>query len=318
MSGPDSLALGEAHGLLSGARLETLSRVVLRLHQGSHGWRSDSFQAQACELVGELLPYGACLWGQVPAELPLDAPPSGGGLHAEGLTPDVLAACLAGRGPLPDVRALAVEPLTRRRIELHLWRQTPTLHGMGYLSVRSGYDDGQRAALHFLMPHLAEAQRENRLSRARQDNETSARSLLLADLQGRLQHADEAALSLLRAEWPRWSGLHLPEILRQPLVEAAAGSSQGRDFQGRHIAIQLARSGDLMLLDVRRRAAVDRLSNRQRDIALLYAEGLTGPQIATRLGLSSSTVNNHLGVIFKKLGVANKVQLLHAVQRLPH
>jgi DNA-binding CsgD family transcriptional regulator len=30
--------------------------------------------------------------------------------------------------------------------------------------------------------------------------------------------------------------------------------------------------------------------------------------------LSSSTVNNHLGVIFKKLAVSNKVQLLHAMK----
>jgi len=61
---------------------------------------------------------------------------------------------------------------------------------------------------------------------------------------------------------------------------------------------------------VRRSAPADRLSARQRGIAELYAAGLTGPQIARRLGLSPFTVNNHLGVVFRKLGVARKVQLL--------
>jgi DNA-binding NarL/FixJ family response regulator len=54
----------------------------------------------------------------------------------------------------------------------------------------------------------------------------------------------------------------------------------------------------------------DRLSARRRGIATVHAAGLTGPQIAAHLGLSPSTVNNHLGVTFKKLGVTSKVQLL--------
>jgi two-component system uhpT operon response regulator UhpA len=85
-------------------------------------------------------------------------------------------------------------------------------------------------------------------------------------------------------------------------------------FHGRQITVLMTHSGTLLLLEVRRRAAVDRLSTRQRDIALLYAEGHTGPQIATQLGLSPSTVNNHLGVVFKKLAVSNKVQLLNAMR----
>ena len=78
--------------------------------------------------------------------------------------------------------------------------------------------------------------------------------------------------------------------------------------------VLMARSGTALLLEIRRRVDADRLSGRQRDIALLYAAGHSGPQIAARLGLSPSTVNNHLGVVFKKLAVKNKLQLLDAMR----
>jgi DNA-binding CsgD family transcriptional regulator len=176
-------------------------------------------------------------------------------------------------------------------------------------------------ALQFLMPHLVEAQRENRLSRAHagDDLAPARRSHALCDADGLLQQVDEQGLALLRTEWPRWCATRLPEPLAEaaafamaaPGVDAAASTPP---FHGRQITVLMTRSGGLLLLEVRRRAAVDRLSTRQRDIALLYAEGRTGPQIASQLGLSPSTVNNHLGVIFKKLAVSNKVQLLNAMR----
>jgi len=40
------------------------------------------------------------------------------------------------------------------------------------------------------------------------------------------------------------------------------------------------------------------------------ASAQTRPQIAQGLGLAASTVNNHLGLIFKRLAVSNKLQLV--------
>jgi len=52
-----------------------------------------------------------------------------------------------------------------------------------------------------------------------------------------------------------------------------------------------------------------RLTQREREIARFVSEGLTSPAIARDLHLSQRTVDNHLGSIFRKLGVKTRTQL---------
>jgi two-component system uhpT operon response regulator UhpA len=293
--------------------MDRLSQLVLQLHRGSRDWPAAAFAPRAFELLAVLIPYDACLWGSVGIDAVPGAPLDLRGLYSQGLSPQELALSLAGQGPPPELMAHALEPLAARRVELRLWRRCAT----------PGPDESAQEALQFVMPHLVESQRENRLSRA-QDSQAGPpvrRSHVLCDVDGVLQQVDEHGLALLRSEWPRWCAARLPEPLTDAIAAAAVsaaatapGAQNVPPYHGRQVTVLMTRSGESMLLEVRRRAAVDRLSTRQRDIATLYAEGHTGPQIATRLGLSSSTVNNHLGVIFKKLAVSNKVQLLHAMK----
>ncbi len=51
------------------------------------------------------------------------------------------------------------------------------------------------------------------------------------------------------------------------------------------------------------------LSQRQREIALLVADGLPNKTIACRLGISSATVAVHLQRIFRKLNIDSRTQL---------
>ena len=44
-------------------------------------------------------------------------------------------------------------------------------------------------------------------------------------------------------------------------------------------------------------------------VAQLAAEGMSNPQIATRLFVSRSTVKLHLSNVYRKLGVGNRVEL---------
>ncbi len=308
---PDHLHSWGQQSMTAPQPLAALSHAVLQLHRGSREWPSASFTSRACELLATVVAFDACLWGSVAADAPAGSAPALHSLHTQGLSEHALALCLAGDGQPPVLQATQIEPLAARRVILQLWRHADAAPPL----------PGDDQALQFLMPHLVEAQRENRLSRAHAgDEQTPARrSHALCDADGLLQQVDEQGLALLRTEWPRWSTTRLPE----PLAEAAAlaMATNGDDapvaaapFHGRQITVLMARSGGLLLLAVRRRAAVDRLSARQRDIALLYADGHTGPQIASQLGLAPSTVNNHLGVVFKKLAVSNKVQLLNAMR----
>jgi DNA-binding NarL/FixJ family response regulator len=50
------------------------------------------------------------------------------------------------------------------------------------------------------------------------------------------------------------------------------------------------------------------LSARQREILEMVVEGLSNAQIAGRLYLSESTIKQHLRVVYKELGVRNRIQ----------
>lgn len=60
---------------------------------------------------------------------------------------------------------------------------------------------------------------------------------------------------------------------------------------------------------------IDPLSSREREIALLAAEGRTSRQIADQLYLSVRTIDNHLQRAYTKLGVAGRSQLADALGR---
>ena len=51
------------------------------------------------------------------------------------------------------------------------------------------------------------------------------------------------------------------------------------------------------------------LTRREREIAVLVAEGLSNPQIAARLGLSDRTIDAHLRNIMGKLDVSSRAQV---------
>ena len=50
------------------------------------------------------------------------------------------------------------------------------------------------------------------------------------------------------------------------------------------------------------------LSNREREILALLADGLGNKQIAARLGISTNTVKTHLELLFEKLGVSSRAE----------
>jgi DNA-binding CsgD family transcriptional regulator len=58
--------------------------------------------------------------------------------------------------------------------------------------------------------------------------------------------------------------------------------------------------------DAKLAAAVDRLTDRQREVLALIAAGRTNAQIATELGLSFDTVRKHVENILARLGVSNR------------
>ena len=62
-------------------------------------------------------------------------------------------------------------------------------------------------------------------------------------------------------------------------------------------------------------AAADGLTQREREVALLVADGLRSREVAERLWIASQTVKSHLKTIFDKLGVRNRVELARRLEQ---
>jgi DNA-binding NarL/FixJ family response regulator len=56
-------------------------------------------------------------------------------------------------------------------------------------------------------------------------------------------------------------------------------------------------------------AAFERLTDRERDIVRLIAEGCSNAQIADQLGLAEGTVRNHISTILAKCGLEHRTQI---------
>jgi DNA-binding CsgD family transcriptional regulator len=54
----------------------------------------------------------------------------------------------------------------------------------------------------------------------------------------------------------------------------------------------------------------ERLSQRQTQVVLLAALGLTAKETAQRLGISKNTVDEHMGKARRRVGAASKAQLI--------
>jgi DNA-binding NarL/FixJ family response regulator len=59
-----------------------------------------------------------------------------------------------------------------------------------------------------------------------------------------------------------------------------------------------------------------RLSEREHDVLVLLAEGLSSAEIGPRLHLSESTVKSHVARIYQKLGASNRAQALVTAMRI--
>lgn len=64
-----------------------------------------------------------------------------------------------------------------------------------------------------------------------------------------------------------------------------------------------------------RNPAVDRLTGRERDVLRFAARGMAGKQIATTLGISPKTVEQHKTRAFRRLGVPNQAAAVALIAR---
>jgi DNA-binding CsgD family transcriptional regulator len=124
----------------------------------------------------------------------------------------------------------------------------------------------------------------------------------MADRRGMLWFAEPEFNRLIGAEWPAWNEPALPG----PLLD---GIEHAGRFAGQALVVSAAPLGRLLLLRARPLCAIDRLTPRERDVALAYGGGLSSKEVARQLGISPATVHHHLRIAYDKLGVSDKAAL---------
>ncbi len=105
------------------------------------------------------------------------------------------------------------------------------------------------------------------------------------------------------------SGFLLKDASRARIVEAVRAAHDGDALIAPSVTRRLVeRFARNQVAELRRPDSLDHLTDRESEILLLIARGLSNGEIATRLVLSESTVKTHVGRILHKLALRDRVQ----------
>lgn len=118
--------------------------------------------------------------------------------------------------------------------------------------------------------------------------------------------AAEAMLALEHGARGYCHALSVPTLLR----EVALVVHHGGLWIGSELMARVVDAARRKLPPPRADACLDGLSVREREVAQEVAGGLSNKEIAAKLGITERTVKAHLGAIFEKLGVRDRLQLV--------
>jgi len=104
-------------------------------------------------------------------------------------------------------------------------------------------------------------------------------------------------------------GIVLKDHAAEILIEAIQKVSGGEMWLDRSTLVALLGTSHRASADPER-VKINMLTEREREIICLLAEGLRNKQIGERLFISEITVRHHLTSIFNKLAVSDRVELL--------
>lgn len=322
---------------------DRVSQVIVDLYQGVRLWTPEQFQENAFELVKSVISFDSGMWGTganspyVIHSVHLYRQPSAMMEHytrdlqhedfvraavcenpgvtvnlADLMSPDeftqtrIYKEFCVKYGILSALSTTLVEPLSTLFCFISLWRKR----------LDRPFSEAERQIKQALMPHLLESHRLNRFfsmrnAAGRPTNGTTQRVCAISDRLGVLHDADTGFIALLRSEWPSWQSAHLPSALR-----AFVAGENGEQWNGKRVMFCRLPLNDLVVLEARKKTPADRLGQRERSVAELYAQGMTYAEVAQALGSSASTVRNQLVSVYRKLGVQDKAMLARALNRL--
>jgi DNA-binding CsgD family transcriptional regulator len=325
------------------AHLDALNNTIRTIHHGAHVLRLSTCAPLLLDEIRPLVAFDTAWWGWA-----TQSPPTWHALTAHGNARTSAAACQPGGAHDDFLHALLAQPglaleLTRtippgRWKRSQFFRHHVRPHGLAdALGNALGVSLAEpSSALHFvlilwrrqgepgfgpiaarsltlLMPHLLDTQRILRRASLLPAVRTGAPEWALCNPAGWLFECSQGFLHTLRSTLPGWPGLRLPDALVAALDTEAPCSYAGKTYLPQTYLHQ--RSHGVCLIQQLPPHKANRLSAREREIVLRYADGATYLMIATELGLAPATVRSHLARSYQKLGVNNKVDLVNCLLR---
>jgi len=320
------------YGCPRGGHLERVLKLLLDLYHGARERPLDEFQDFALELVKPVFEFESARWGNasldgrdfIPYALHLHNDPEESVADwAEVIKLDTFATetfSQPGRATVAHFPSRYTGPGTVGIREyahkyghenaLALSLRAPASRVINWIGVYRADPDHQFTAREqrigeALLPHLMQAFGINRsiwLDRVTEGREPRRPNFAIADRRGMLWFAEPEFTRLIGTEYPSWMEPALPKPLSEKLASAERSVVGG-------LVIAAKPLGKLLLLKAAESSPIDRLTRRERDVALAYGRGLSVKEAAEQLGISANTVHHHLRIAYDKLGVDNKAAL---------
>ena len=170
---------------------------------------------------------------------------------------------------------------------------------------------GELAWLEAVMPHLQEARRIHRMLHADETHPAHrGAACAVADRHNaNLLRSNEAFRQLLAHEWRGFDGFRVPTPLRKAWAEQSRFV-----FDGRTVQVCGSVADSVVMLTARPFEMKPVLTVRQREIAMLSAQGWSYKEIAASTKLSPATVRNHLAAVYAALDVHSRRELARALK----
>lgn len=312
---------------------QTLNVLIRTILQGARSLSADLFQEWALDQLKTVIPFDAGIWvsGTIKNKIPVMHT-----LHLHHLPAETLDACvrrfeseeafLARVLECPGTTVDLYDVMEREAfIKSELYRTYASITGMEQALAtaimdpenevlnmialyRHDYSNPfrpeEKQTKEFISPILVDAWKLN-LCIDLLNNGPGICAEAICDYKGIIREAGSDFSTLMLEEWPEWDGSVLHFDL-QTLLDC----KQDTTFQGGKIVIHMRPRNNLILLHARKKDDIDCLTASEQEITRHLSEGLSNKEIASTLGISVKTVDNHLQHIYRKLGVTNRKRII--------
>ncbi len=325
------------------------NELLIRLYALTHEQPIEHFQNAALELLKTILPFDAAIWGAataMPEGIDIHS------FHLHNKTPEMVTCYeevkhldAASSGMFHKSRATQafdthhffserhhrpIRDFMSKFEQPHFLLTTdlsPTAHANSSLlhwvtlyraKQTSHYSATDVKRMHVYAPHFKQALALNRSAHLSQMASRLTHSagahkplhaLAIVDTRGHIYGRDANFMALLsKASGEDCACSHvLPASLTMGLEEGK------RSFRWRQLVVCCQVEHGLMVLSLREETMADSLTKREKEIAMLVANGRTYKQVAASLGNSPHTVRSQLQTIYNKMQVNSIAELVRAM-----